>query len=137
MNNCITQTSSESFKKLPELVKSIASAAADAKGIDIKVLDVTGVFSLSDHFVVASGRSDRHVQGISNRIASAMRDQGKRPIAVEGYDKAHWILMDYGDVLVHIFYEKERSEYDLESLWMEAHCIAVPEELEQGALVAA
>lgn len=137
MDESITHSREETFNKLPELVKLIASAAADAKGMDISILDVTGVFSLSDHFIVVSGRSDRHVQGISNKISSTLRDHGKRPIAVEGYDKAHWILMDYGDVLVHIFYQDERAAYDLESLWIEARRVSVPADFEQRALEAA
>ena len=99
------------------LVNQIINACADAKGNDIKVLDVSAVFGLSDFFIIASGRSDRHVQGIANKVVSAMSDSGCDPLAVEGLDEGHWVLLDFGDVVMHVFYEPLREHYDIEGLW--------------------
>jgi len=99
---------------------AIINACADAKGKDITVLDVAEVFNLSDHFIIVSGRSDRQVQGISNKILETLEKLGTKPLSVEGHDEAHWILLDYDDVIVHVFYEPVREHYDLENLWMKA-----------------
>jgi ribosome-associated protein len=104
-----------------QLAHKTANIADEAKGIDVVMLDVSTVFNLADYFIVASGKSDRHVQGICNRILAELSEKYKlEPLAIEGYEKAHWILMDYGDVIIHIFYEQERNHYSIESLWMEA-----------------
>jgi ribosome-associated protein len=107
------------------LVEKVISAGEDVKGFDVSVLDVSDVFHLSDFFVIISGRSDRHVQGIVNSIEGTLGKEKIKPITIEGFDKAHWVLMDYGDVIVHVFYEKAREMYDLESLWVNARTIDV------------
>jgi len=99
---------------------AIVNACADAKGKDITVLDVAEVFNLSDHFIIVSGRSDRQVQGISNKIIETLSNLGAKPLSVEGLDDAHWVLLDFDDVIVHVFYEPVRKHYDLENLWMKA-----------------
>lgn len=112
-------------RKSSRLVEKVISAGEDVKGFDVAVLDVSDVFHLSDFFVIISGRSDRHVQGIVNSIESNLSRDNLKPITIEGFDKAHWVLMDYGDVIVHVFYEKAREMYDLESLWVNARTIDV------------
>ena len=109
-----------------ELAKQIIEACKDAKGQEISVLDVSTVFGLSDYFIIVSGRSDRQSRGISNRILNDLKDAGVSPGAVEGYDDGQWILMDYGDVIVHVFYGPTREYYDLESLWLKAERISLP-----------
>ncbi len=103
-----------------DLGGEIIKAGLDAKGMDLAVLDVSQVFNLSDYFIILTGRSDRHVQGIANRIQATLAERGIQPVLVEGYDKGHWILLDYGEILVHVFYEKTREIYDLEALWVNA-----------------
>ena len=78
------------------------------------------VSDFADYFIVASGRSDRQVQGITNRGIKELAKVGVRPLSVEGYEDGQWVLIDCGDVVAHVFYEPVRSEYDLESLWIRA-----------------
>lgn len=103
-----------------DLTEMIVDGCAEAKAQDIIVLDVSKIFDLSSKFVIVSGRSDRQVQGISNRVAETLNKAGIPFDSRDGYDEGHWILMDYGDVILHIFYEPLRGHYDLESLWREA-----------------
>ena len=102
----------------PETAYEIFSACNDAKGRDVAVLDVSHIFGLSDFFVVASARSDRQVQGIANRIIASMAELGVEPVTIEGLEQGHWVLIDFGDVVAHIFYEPLREHYDVEGLWM-------------------
>lgn len=98
----------------------LARLAVDFKALDLVVLDVTGLSSFADFFVICSGKSSRQVQGISDNIQESMREQGIRPLGIEGHREGQWVLMDYGEVIVHVFYEPVRLLYDLESLWSEA-----------------
>ncbi len=97
-----------------------ARLAVDFKALDLVVLDVTGLSSFSDFFVICSGKSSRQVQGIADNIQASLRKEGIRPLGIEGHREGQWVLMDYGDVIVHVFYEPVRLLYDLESLWSEA-----------------
>ena len=97
-----------------------ARLAVDFKALDLVVLDVTGLCSFSDFFVICSGKSSRQVQGIAENIQESLRKEGIRPLGIEGHREGQWVLMDYGDVIVHVFYEPVRLLYDLESLWSEA-----------------
>lgn len=111
------------------IVAAVVGACEESKGLNVAVLDVSKVFSLSDYFVIVSGRSDRHVQGIANKILSGLEQQKVRPLAVEGEDKAHWVLIDCKEVLVHVFYEPVRAHYDLESLWHNARKVDIAAEI--------
>ena len=117
-----------------DIVKKAVEACLDARGELIRVLDVSDVFDLADYFLIVSGRSDRQVQGIANRISSMLEEHGKKPDSIEGYDEGHWILMDFGELIVHVFYESTRSVYDLESLWVKAKEITkevTPEDIQK------
>ena len=103
-----------------EIVRKAVEACLEAKGELIRVLDVSRVFDLADYFLIVSGRSDRQVQGISNRIAATLEEYGRKPESIEGYDEGHWILMDFGELIVHVFYESTRTLYDLDGLWVKA-----------------
>lgn len=96
------------------------SAALDKKAEDIQVLDLTTLGSITDYFVVCSGRSSRQTQAIADRIQEVLREAGVRPGHVEGYASGEWILMDYVDFVVHIFTEEKRAYYALEKLWSDA-----------------
>jgi ribosome-associated protein len=100
--------------------KQIVQACEDVKATEVVVLDVATLSDFADYFIVASGRSDRQVQGITNRVIEELAKLGVRPLSVEGYEDGQWVLIDCGDVVAHVFYEPVRSEYDLESLWMRA-----------------
>jgi ribosome-associated protein len=113
-----------------DLALKILNSCSEAKGKDLTLLDVSNVFDLASFFVIVSARSDRQVQGISNRImANLAHDENIHPISRDGYDEGHWVLMDYGDVIVHIFYEPMREHYDLERLWKNAKSLPLPSEL--------
>lgn len=108
------------------LAIAIATAALDKKALSVEVLDVSGKVDYADFLVLMSGRSDRQVNALAQGIEEALRSSGKRPLSVEGLPHAHWVLMDYGDVVVHVFQDEARGTYDLEGLWMDASRIPVP-----------
>jgi ribosome-associated protein len=100
-----------------------AKAATEKKAEETLLLDLKGTSSFTDYFVICSGRSDRQVQAIARGIEEALEKEGIRPLGVEGVPGGKWILMDYGDVVVHIFLELVRKFYDLEGLWIDAQRI--------------
>lgn len=110
------------YNSIP-LVDIVVSACLEAKATNPLALDVQGASDIADHFVIVSGRSDRHVQGIANRVLDAAQQRGISPITIEGFEKGHWVLIDLGDVVLHVFYEPLRSHYNLENLWAEARPI--------------
>lgn len=83
-------------------------------------MDVRRVCSYTDYLVIASGTSDRQVRAIADGIIEAAQKKNLRPLSLEGYEKGHWVLIDYGDVVAHVFYEMTRYAYDLEGLWIDA-----------------
>jgi ribosome-associated protein len=109
-----------------------AREASRFKGLDLAVLDISRYSSFADFFIICSGTSSRQVQGIADNVESSLRDRGLRPLGVEGKREGHWVLMDYGDVILHIFYEPVRSFYDLESLWADAPRLDWEEEPVKG-----
>lgn len=108
-------------------------AALDKKAQDLVLLDVSELTSLADYFLICSGRSDTQVQAISQAIEEAMHRAGHKPLAIEGYRHGHWIVQDFGDVIVHIFFEPVREFYDLERLWAKAPRVPLPEPYETQA----
>jgi len=110
------------------LAVQVARLAMQAKGLDIKVLRVFELVQYTDWFVIVSGRSDRHVKAIREHIQGALHGQGVRPLSVEGTEHNQWVLLDYGDIVVHVFYEPVREFYELERLWQEAPRLEVRDE---------
>ena len=108
-----------------QIMKQVVSAASDAKGKDVVVLDVSKVSDIASYFVIVSGRSDRQVQGISNRILDDLTGCGAKPFSTDGLEKGHWVLIDYSDVVVHVFYEPIREHYNLEALWASAKRVRI------------
>jgi ribosome-associated protein len=106
-----------------ELARRIVDLAEDKKAADIVLLDLTGLTTLADYFVIASGGSERQIDAIADGIVSGLRDAGIRPIGREGTPDSHWILLDFGSVIVHIFTPPERDYYQLEKHWAEAKTI--------------
>jgi ribosome-associated protein len=109
------------------VVKRVVSACEEVKGKDITILDVHSLSDFADYFVVVSGRSDRQVQGLTNRIMDELFRAGVKPLSVEGYEDGQWVLVDCGGVVVHLFYEPVREFYDIESLWMRAKRLQLPD----------
>jgi ribosome-associated protein len=100
--------------------------AAEAKQAkEILVLDLREITSFADFFLICSGANSRQIQAISDEIGLKLKKVGEHPSSIEGYENAEWVLMDYGDCLIHIFSEKARAYYDLERLWRDAKPIAM------------
>ena len=105
------------ISKLDERIRWALQAAAEKKAIDLTVLDLRGIASFTDFFVIATGTNKRQVQAISDEVVEQLKRRGTRSARVEGYQTAEWILIDYGDFVFHVFDEKARRFYDLERLW--------------------
>jgi ribosome-associated protein len=115
--------SSDTADQLPAREKALlcAKVAADHKAENPLVLKVAEVASFSDYFVICSGRSTRHVQAIAEHIEETLHQHQVKSLGVEGLREGQWVLLDFGDVIVHIFYQPIRTFYDLEGLWADAH----------------
>jgi ribosome-associated protein len=100
-----------------DLLATVHSSLEDAKAEDIVAVDLGGKSSIADHMVIASGRSNRHVSAVADKLLQTLKEQGVGPIRVEGLTQADWVLIDAGDVIVHIFRPEVRSFYNLEKLW--------------------
>ncbi len=111
-----------------EIAVAAARAAAAKQGADIVILDVREVIVITDYFVIASGGTDRQVRTIVDEIEKALRKQDVRPVRREGETDGRWVLLDYVDLVVHVFGEEERDYYDLERLWRDAPRVAWEEE---------
>ena len=98
----------------------LASAAIDRKAEDLIALDIRGLTSLADTFLIASGSSDRQVRAIADAVLDAAREAGIRTLGSEGLDEGRWALLDFGDAIFHVFHEDVRGHYDLERLWADA-----------------
>jgi ribosome-associated protein len=103
-------------------------AAQEKQATDIKILDLTGVTSFTDYFVICTGANTRQTQAIVDEVGLQLKKRGELPNAVEGYEQGEWVLSDYGDFLVHAFTTKSREYYSLDRLWREAKEIPVPAE---------
>ena len=101
-------------------VRAAAQAALDRKAIDLKVLHLSSVSDFTDYFVLMSGSNGRQVQALADGVLRALRERKLRPLHVEGLRNARWVLLDYGDFLVHVFDEEGRDFYGLERLWGDA-----------------
>lgn len=99
------------------LVNTVVAALEDLKGVDIQVLDVRAMTSITDYMVVVSGNSNRHVKGLADHVIEKAREAGVRPLGVEGEREAEWLLVDLGAVVVHVMRPSAREFYKLERLW--------------------
>ena len=95
-------------------------AALGRKALGLVVLDVRDLTSVADAFIICSGRSNRQVTAIAEFIQTELKKVGIKPLSVEGKKEGHWVLLDYGHVIIHVFYESVRNFYDLEGLWVDA-----------------
>lgn len=110
-------------KTVKELVAISCQALEDKKAIDLKVIDITKVTAIADYFVIASGANENQVQAMADNVDQAMGKAGCIVKQVEGYQGATWILMDFGDIVVHIFDEENRKFYDLERIWRDGEVV--------------
>lgn len=102
-------------------------AAESKKARDIRILDLRGITSFTDYFILCTGANPRQSQAITDEITLQLKKRGQLPLSLEGYDNAEWILADYGDYIVHIFSDKARIYYDLERLWRHAKPVKIPD----------
>ncbi len=116
------------IKNSKDLVRYIAKIALNKKGTNITVLDLRKISTMVDYFVIITGTSDVHAKAISDDIVMKLRENGIRKWHIEGYSYGHWVLLDYVDVVVHIFLEDERVYYNIELLWGDAPMEKIEEE---------
>ena len=115
-------------EQLDERVLAALHAAAEKKAIEPVLLDLREIASFTDYFVIVSGANERQVQAISDEVYETLKKAGHAAARVEGYKTAEWILLDYGDFVVHVFEQKARKFYDLERLWRESKRVELPAE---------
>jgi ribosome-associated protein len=99
------------------LKKLVVSALEDLKAVDLKVLDVRDMTTITDLMVIASGTSDRHVKSLADHVVTRCKEAGERPLGIEGEQGGEWVLVDIGNVVVHVMQPKVRDYYNLEKLW--------------------
>lgn len=122
-------TKTEKQQSLEPYLKAMLSKKVRAP----VVLDVSELTSIADAFIICSGKSNRQVIAIAEHIQVSLKQQGIRPLSVEGNKEGHWTILDYGDVVIHVFFEATREFYDLEGLWIDARRIVIPPELSEAA----
>lgn len=113
-------------EQLDERICVALRAASDKKALDIVALDLREVASFTDYFIITSGTNVRQVQAIADEVVEQLKKQGTRAARVEGYNTAEWVLVDYGDFIIHVFEDKARRFYDLERLWRDARRVELP-----------
>ena len=118
------------FADLDDEVKLAITCASEKKAFNISAIDLREVASFTEFFIIASGSNMRQVQAISDEITEKLKEQlNSRVVRVEGYSAGEWVLLDYGDFIVHIFEQKAREFYDLERLWRDAKKVEIPKEI--------
>ncbi len=114
--------SNEMNAELDLYIQAVLSRKAEG----VVVLDLRGLTSIADVFIICSGRSNRQVSAIADSVQDFLRERSIKPLSVEGKNEGHWVLMDYGHVIIHVFFEATRAFYDLEGLWVDAARITTP-----------
>jgi ribosome-associated protein len=110
--------------RLPlDIARRVVALAEDKKAADIVLLDLAELTTLADYFVICSGGSERQLEGIADAIVEGLAGMGERPIGREGTSASHWVLLDFGSVVVHVFTPPERDYYQLERYWSEAKTV--------------
>lgn len=115
------------MNKSKEMTKLTLKALEDKKANDIRIIDIGGVSVIADYFVIASGSNTNQVQAMADNVREVLGRAGFEPRQVEGYGSASWILMDYNDIIIHIFSEESRMFYDLERIWRDGKDISLDE----------
>jgi len=103
--------------------RSLAEAAIDRKGVNVVGLDVRKLTSFTEVFVIATGTSDQHVRSLADAVLERGQNLGHHKLGAEGYEEGRWVLLDFNDVVVHVFQKETRDEYDLERMWSEGDLI--------------
>jgi ribosome-associated protein len=104
-------------------------SAANKKAENVKIMDLRDLSTFTDYFMICSGQSDRQVQAIADSIVIDLKESGFSPISVEGYREGRWVIVDFGDVVIHVFLDALRDFYNIEDLWYNAKRVPIPQEL--------
>lgn len=113
------------MKGAKKLVKVVYEALENKKGENIKIIDISGVSVLADYFIIANGSNQNQVQALVDNVQEELYKIGRQPVQIEGYLTGNWILMDYGDIIVHVFSKEDRLFYDLERIWRDGKDIEI------------
>ena len=122
MTSCVDSDASLDF---------FVNAALGRKAFDLVVLDLRKLTSIADYFIICSGQSSRQVTAIAEFIHFTLKKQGIKPLCIEGLQEGHWVVLDYGHVIIHVFYESVREFYDLEGLWSDADRVKIKSTVNQ------
>ncbi|HBR02843.1 MAG TPA: ribosome silencing factor [Ruminiclostridium sp.] len=114
-----------------KILNIIMSALSDKRANDINAIDIHDLTVIANYFIIASGTSSTHIQSLADFVEEKLLEAGLKPLHMEGYNSARWILMDYGDVVIHIFHEDDREYYGLERLWQDGKPIAIHAEINE------
>ena len=106
-----------------EIAKIAYDALEDKKAVDIRIIDISKISVLADYFIIAGANNEKQVKAIADNVEEKLGKAGCTPKGVEGYNSANWILMDYADVIIHIFNQEQRLFYDLERIWTEGNIV--------------
>lgn len=109
----------------PDILNTVSQTLFDKKGFNILVLDVLGISTMTDYFVIVEGTSDRHVRALGQTVMNTLSSQGLKPLHTEGDKVGDWLVMDYGEFVVHIFMPGLREKYSLETLWRDGKIVDV------------
>lgn len=109
-----------------EMLKTAVAALEDKKAINIKVIDISEVSVIADYFVIVSGSNTNQVQALSDNVLDELAKEDIHPKQIEGYNAANWILMDYNDIIIHVFNQEDRLFYDLERIWRDGKSVELP-----------
>ena len=120
------------MEKSKELFETIVQTLEDKKAKEIRILEIKDISVLTDYFIVCTGTSTTHIKSLADAVDEKLSQAGREPFHIEGYKTARWILMDYGEVVVHIFHSDEREFYDLERLWADAKQILAGKNKDQA-----
>ncbi len=109
-----------------EITKRAVAALEDKKAINVKVIDISEISVIADYFIIAGGTNKNQVQALSDNVLSELSKEGIEPKQTEGYNTANWILMDYTDVIIHVFNQEDRLFYDFERIWRDGRAVELP-----------
>ena len=129
-----TEPETSSPVELDTRILAALHASSEKKALEPVILDLQEIASFTDYFLIVSGTNERQVQAIADEVYESLKKTGSAAARVEGYKTAEWILLDYGDFVVHVFEQKARRFYDLERLWRESKRVEVPAEFTQSSL---
>jgi ribosome-associated protein len=111
--------------EISELYNEIITALEGKKAKDLRVINIQDLTTVATYFVICSGTSTTHIKTLADEVEFRLREKGVSPLRVEGYNHGRWILIDYGDIVVHVFHEEDREFYNLERLWQDGKAIPV------------